>query len=777
MHRLRDLNTPEHVFELHAPGLQAEFPALRSLDSHPNNLPARLTPLVGRDRELEEIEVLLGKSRLVTLAGAGGVGKTRLACQIGNAMLGAFDDGVWLVELATISDGGMVAQAIAAALGLSESGNGAMLEAVLDYLRDKNLLLLLDNCEHVVAGAARTAQSILQKCPGVTILATSRETLGIPGERAYRTPSLAVPSVENARGITAAQALAYGAVGLFVERAVSADGGFALTDGNAAVVCEICRRLDGIALAIELAAARVRVLSVNDLAQRLDERFRILSGGSRTALPRQQTMRATIDWSYDLLRSQERTFFRWLAVFADSFSLERVESVASDAGGEFDALDLLASLVEKSLVQIDPGTDETRYRLLESTEQYAREKLIENGELETASRAHARAYLSFAQQLEARLETLPDPAWLALAEPEWENWRAALAWSLASGSDVQTGQELVVALRAVWIRIARAALEGRRWVQAALDAVDARTPLELAGRLEMANVYVSAVVGPIDDVLQAAERALASFEQAGDALGVAEAQRFVGQALTRKGEHARGEAFLHAALTTFREHSKESLTGHALLALGTSRYMDGDVAGARPFFDEALTAFRGIGSERSVAMVAAHRAEAEFQGGDAEAAVRFTLEALAADRALREHLSIAIDLCNIAAYLVHLGRFGEARAYAREALDIAYERDFDVPVAWAIQHLAAAAVLETRQDGADTTAIRERAARLCGFTDAHLEALENEREHTERQERDALEEALGEALGVDTYAALVAEGRTWSDARAVSEAQQWREPT
>jgi len=378
-HRLKDLIEPEHVWQLIAPDLCETFPPLRSLRSLPNNLPRQLTPLVGREDVLAEIEPFVREHPLVTLVGTGGVGKTRVALQVGANLLDGSGDGVWFVELAPLTDSELVAGTIAAALGVREQQQRSILETLLHYLKPLRLLLVLDNCEHVIQEAAKVAAAILQGAPDVRILATSREPLRITGEHAFRMPSLAVP-IEGDM-VSADEALKYGAVALFTLRASEADSKFRLTDDSVPVVIEICQRLDGIAFAVELAAARVKVLGPRRLASRLDERFRVLTGGSRTALPRQQTMRALIDWSHDLLSEQEQKLFRRVAIFVGGWMLEAAEAVCADETLELlDVVDLMGSLVEKSLVVADADEGEARYRFLESTRAFALEKLAGSGE-------------------------------------------------------------------------------------------------------------------------------------------------------------------------------------------------------------------------------------------------------------------------------------------------------------------------------------------------------------------------------------------------------------
>jgi predicted ATPase/class 3 adenylate cyclase len=374
--QLKDLASPEHVWQLDITGLPSEFPPLRSLDALPNNLPLQRTSFVGREQDVSEVKALLDRHRLLTLVGSGGVGKTRLAIQLGADLLDRYPDGAWFVDLAPIGDPELVASVAAQTLGMSQRQGQRVDEALPQWLKRKKLLLIFDNCEHVLETVAALADGILSTAKDVRIVATSRQPLEISGETVHRLPSLAVPP--DAAGLTADEALRYGAIALFVDRANGVDTRFALSDDTAPVVAEICRRLDGIALAIELAAARVKVLSIPNLAQRLNDRFKLLTGGSRDALPRQKTLHALIDWSYDLLEPQEQLLFARLGVFAGGFGLEAATQICG-VDCHIDILDLLASLTDKSLVVADTSGEHERYSLLESTRAYALEKLTAAG--------------------------------------------------------------------------------------------------------------------------------------------------------------------------------------------------------------------------------------------------------------------------------------------------------------------------------------------------------------------------------------------------------------
>lgn len=431
-HRLKDLQRPERVFQLDVAGLPNEFPPLQSIDAFPNNLPVQLTSFVGRSAELKEVEQLLATPHLLTLTGPGGTGKTRLALQLAAEVLGNFPDGVWLVELAPLADPSLVPQSVAGVLGVSQFGGRPVLEALNEFLRSKQLLLVLDNCEHLIEDCAMLASRLLRAAPALKIVATSREPLGIAGETIYRVPSLDLPDSPE---LSAAQLAEYGAIQLFVERATAARPNFQMTEGNAASIAQICARLDGIPLAIELAAARVKALSPEQIASRLDDRFRLLTGGSRTALPRQQTLRALIDWSYELLSEPERVLLRRLAVFVGGWTLEAAEQVCADRDRSIslsssEVLDLLARLVDRSLVTADETDErETRYRFLETIRQYARDKLLEAGEAELVRDRQMRYFERFTAECAPRLVGASAPLVTMRLQAEEGNILAVMTWA------------------------------------------------------------------------------------------------------------------------------------------------------------------------------------------------------------------------------------------------------------------------------------------------------------------------------------------------------------
>jgi predicted ATPase len=733
----------------------------------PNNLPRQLTPLIGRDDVLAEVEQLIDDHALVTLVGTGGIGKTRIALQVGANVLDATPDGVWFVDLAPIGNTSQVASTIAAALGLREQPQVPLLETLLRYLKPRRVLLVLDNCEHVIEEVAKLADTILRGSPEVRLLATSREALRIGGEYVYRMPSLPFPLHSDT--LAAEQALSYGAVALFAQRAAASDAKFELTDDSAPIVAEICRRLDGIALAIELAAARVKVLAPRHLARKLDERFRVLTGGSRAALPRQQTMRALIDWSYDLLSAMERKLFRLLAIFAGGFTLEMAAAVCADdepsedAVESWEVLDLLSSLVDKSLVHADQTEGGVRYRLLESMRQYGCERLAEAGEEAVVAQAHAVAFLALGEELHSSFETTPERVWLARAEPELENFRAALTWAFAAHGDVMLGQRLTAALRPVWTRFAAA--EGQRRIQGARNQ-SPEMPPSIEAALDLAEAAIATALSQPKRAREQAERALALYSELGDRMRVAQARHLLGRALVNLNEADEGGAVLSVALSEARATGLHSVIADVLQSLAVARGRVGDVAGARPLFAEALAMFRSIGAERVCSHIAGNLAEAEFQEGNTVEALQLENEALSIYRKFNHKLGAAISLCDIAAYLIALGRYEDARASARDGLVAARDAQWDVGVAWGLQHLAAIAALPP---AGDARGDRLRAARLVGYVDGRLDAMEVLRQYTEQQEQDKVLSALRASFGESQLSELMAEGATWTEDRSVAE--------
>jgi predicted ATPase/transcriptional regulator with XRE-family HTH domain len=719
-----------------------------------HNLPRQLTSFVGRRQEVGQIAHLLREHRLVTVVGAGGVGKTRVAVQLGRDSLPEYRDGVWLVDLAPLSDQDLVASAVMTSLQLP-SAAGSALAAVVAYLRPRRLVLILDNCEHVLERARDLGEAIGQSCPDVRVLATSREALGVPGERAYHLPSLAG---------TAARAL-------FAERGAVVDGSFAIDDDNAADVAEICRRLDGIPLAIELAAARLNVLAPGQIAARLDERFRLLTGGDPRALPRHQTMTALIGWSYDLLSPREQRFFESFSVFAGSCSLDTATAVCAEGvEDELDVLDLVASLVTKSLLVAELAGREQRYRLLESSRQFAREKLTARGDWEVVARRHALAYVEVAQRLDRAAETMPDEVWLAQASVELENCRAALEWALGTRRDVVLGQRLATARKVMWRGFSL--VEGRRWVRAALDSIDDLTPPALVAALEHAAADGAQQFGERKVALAAAERTLVRYRALGDELGCAQAQSLAGASLVLLGRADEAEPLLQEALEVARSLGERRLAANVLQVVGWARSAGGDFAAARVALTEASELANALGAEFLAVSVAASLAENEYDAGDPDTALRLSVDVLATLRALNASPTapgVAATLTNMATYLVSAGRYDEARVHATEALELARGLRLVGLISLSLRHLVIVAILEPRSGTQPASPDYPTAARLFGYLDARLNSVAPE-EYGLRREYDRAREVLRTKLGSRDLALLAAAGASMTEDEALARA-------
>lgn len=484
-HRLKDLQQPEHVFQVVDPRLPEDFPPLRSLQAFAHNLPVQLTSFVGREREITEVLALLATNRILTLTGAGGCGKTRLALQTAASIVERYGDGVWLVELAALADPGLLLNTVAAALGVREEPGRSFRETLLDHLRPRSLLLVLDNCEHLLAACADLVVGLLRHCPDLSLIATSREGLGVPGETTFRVPSLSVPDLQQLPPVELLTE--YEAIGLFADRAAAALPEFRVTETNARALVQVCHRLDGIPLAIELAAARVRALPVEQIAERLDDRFHLLTGGSLTALPRQQTLRALIDWSYILLSEQEQTALRCISIFAGGWTLEAAEAVCAEESIEkWRVLDLLIALVQKSLVSFEEQEGRGRYRLLETVRQYGRERLAESGQDAPVRRRHRDYFLMLAETIEPHLQGAQQGEWCARLESEHDNVRIALDYSAMEPGGRESGLRLAAALCRFWI-IRGYLTEGRQWLATLLDTGTRTSPWWRAKALTVAG--------------------------------------------------------------------------------------------------------------------------------------------------------------------------------------------------------------------------------------------------------------------------------------------------
>ncbi|MGE5249386.1 MAG: adenylate/guanylate cyclase domain-containing protein, partial [Bacteroidota bacterium] len=668
-HRLRDLVRPEHVFQLGHPSLEAEFPPLPSLDAFPNNLPVQLTSFVGREHELVEARDRLASARLLTLIGPGGTGKTRLSLQLAAEVLPEYPDGVWLVELAPLSDPGLIVETIASIFHVRRQMEMPVEENLLNYLRAKQLLLIVDNCEHMVEACARLADLFLRTSPTMKILASSREALGIAGEAVFRVPSLSLPNLPD---VTPEALVEAESAQLFLERARAVDPHFSLVHHNASAVAQICSRLDGIPLAIELAAARAGVFSAEQIAARLDNRFNLLTGGSRTALPRQQTLRAMIDWSHETLSEGERALFRRLSVFGGGWTFEAAEALCTD----LDVLDLLAQLVNKSLVLAEDQAGSKRYRFLETMRQYARDKLLEAGEAAQVRDLHMAYYLGLAELAGPKMDSDELLQWIPVLEAEYDNFRVAFEWSL--NHDLEASLRFVASLSSFWLRRGHGA-EGLQWGidaiarcenlpvpenedaarqqkvrrAAALRAITFMyygqgdfVGAEKAGEacialarqvgdqrtLAFGLAFVAssrAMNGDVTAALAYAEEAIRILQTLEDKLGLSMALGLMAQILSVvKGDYKAAEVLEEQSIELLKSSSATWGELMGLFAAGRGAMFRGDYATARARFAICLPLFRQMGDPHRICMVEselAHMNRYERRYDEAESAYRQTI--------------------------------------------------------------------------------------------------------------------------------------------------------
>jgi non-specific serine/threonine protein kinase len=626
----------------------------------PHNLPLQLTSFVGREREIAEVERLLGTTRLLTLTGAGGSGKTRLASEVAARVWGDYTDGVWLVELAALADPALVPQAVATALGVREAPGRTFTEALVAYLRPRCLLLILDNCEHLVAACAQLAEALLRAVPGLRILATSREALGNSGETAWWVPSLRIPEAELQPRYTpdakldagTSELLAHEAVRLFVERATTARTDFHLTDRNAPAVAEICRRLDGIPLAIELAAARVRVFSVAQIAARLDDRFRLLTGGRRTALPRHQTLRATVDWSYNLLAAPEQALLRRLSVFAGGWTFEAVEAVGAGEGiARYAVLDLLTSLVDKSIAIAEEQRGAVRYRLLETIRQYARDKLREADEAERTQGCHLDYFLRLAEAAEPELRGPSQLAWLDRLEADHDNLRAALEWGLVTDGEAA----LRVSGALAWFWWVRSYVdEGRRWLARALEAAPGPPAARL--RALYGEGWLAHIQRDAPTARRRFEESLAIARELGDRWAEAWVLHHLGRVAYFANDAATARARGEESLAAAEASGDDGLIAWALHLLGLAAHIAADYAAAQAYYDRSLQIRQRLGYQEGISILHHLLGIAAFREGDLVQAHARYREALAINRDLGSPWHVLVLLADFSSLAAAQGQ-------------------------------------------------------------------------------------------------------------------------
>jgi predicted ATPase/class 3 adenylate cyclase len=668
-HRLKDLPRPERIFQLDIPGLPAEFPALKSLNLRRNNLPLRLTTFVGRGAELAELKSLLAHERLLTLAGPGGMGKTSLAIQLGADVMAAYSQGVWLTELAALSDPNLVAPTVLTVFGLREQPGRSPTATLIDYLHTREVLLILDNCEHLLEPSAQLAEALLQDCPHLRIVATSRQGLGVAGEMVWRVPSLTVPDPKRLLplDVTAESA----AVVLFTDRAAAANPSFTLTEKSAPLVVQICGALDGIPLAIELAAARLKMLSIEQLAVRLKDRFRVLTGGSRTALPRQQTLRAAIDWSFELLAEPERALLRRLSIFAGGFRLEAAEAICAwDPLTADDVLDLLDALAAKSLLVVEEARDVPRYHLLETIRQYAAERVTAAAEDKPLQTRHREWFLDVARRGEQELHGPDQLPWFERLELELENLRAGFECCLAGGAPGQA-LEFAAALGLFW-RARGRFNEGRDWLDRALRAVGgARTALR--ARALAWHGLLTSYQGAYADGIVRQEESLAIYEELDDDWGKAFALQNLAAALHAQDDYERASRLHEQSLALFRKTGDKPWIGFALTHLGFGALARGDYAEAMAMLEEALALAREAQDTRQIGIALQLMGEVELAQEHYAPASSLLEESLTLVRQAKDKVDVASTLRLLGIVARCQGDLERATALQQESLELARE--------------------------------------------------------------------------------------------------------
>ena len=723
-HRLKDLAQPEHIFQVAAPGLAGGFRALKTMSSLLNNLPSQLTPFVGREDEIHTILGLLRSphKRLVTLTGAGGSGKTRLSLEVGAELLNEFEHGVWFVELAPLADPALVLQSIAAKFGVHEKSGDTLNRLLIEYLNPRQTLLLVDNCEHLIEPCALILAELLQNCPDLKVLATSREMLGISGEIVWTVPPLSMPEIQPWKNTASAQDALHSyqqseAVRLFVTRAAANSPDFQLSAENGVWIAETCRRLDGMPLAIELAAARVRSLSVQQIAQKLDDRFHLLTGGSRMAPLRQQTLEYTIDWSYALLSLPEQKVLQKLAVFAGSANLDAVEFVCTGDGvDQREVMDIVSQLVNKSLVIAIQRSGEMRYSQLETIRQYASQKSQDSEVFETARDRYLAYYAQWIEIIESNRQEGDYVSWLARYETENDNLRGALGWSLTSEDRLELGLRLATCFG--WFLHARGDFsEGRAQIIAVLNktkpgdrSIKRAKLLQLAGALAFLQTDYPAT-------RLFSEECISIYRELGaeGRRGLASELLNLGDMSRQVGDYERSFSLLDEGLHLMQELNDP----HGLIAaywqLGYYEVSRGNYQQAEPYFSEALLLSREKGDGFSLDVILSGLAECALRQGNYDRAAVFEEESLLIRKAGDVKWGIAISLANFAWIAINQGDLEKAGTLLLESLALRREIEERGGMAWCLEKLAKIDILYgQRKPGPHALDYYRHAAQLYG---------------------------------------------------------------
>ncbi len=745
-HRLKDLSRPEQIFQLEAAGLAADFPPLRSLDNPRlrNNLPVQVSSFVGRDAELAQVRRLVADSRLVTLTGSGGAGKTRLGLQVAAALPDEFGDGVWFADLAPLQDPDLVAVTVANVLDVQEEPGRPVVNTLVEAVGQGHLLVLLDNCEHVLGACAELADALLRRCPNLVLLATSREPLAVDGEYVHRVPPMATPGEgDDAEAIRASEAVL-----LFVDRAGRHGVRLGWDERTATVVGRVCRRLDGVPLAIELAAARLRAMSVTELDARLDQRLSLLTGGSRAALPRHQTLRAMVDWSWELLDGAEQAMLARLSVFAGGFDLAAAEAVAAGELATAKVVGYLGALVDKNLVQFDnTGAVLVRYRLLETIRQYAADQLQAQGAgaTDTARIAHRDHYLELAETAAPQLVASDQAQWLDRLDAELGNLRAAIALSLTQ-TDPAPGLRLAASLRVFWKTRGHAA-EGADVLQALLAAPAAQEKTLTRARALTAAARLLEQAGAAEEYC---EEALDIARAAGDDYLTADLLQVRAFILLRQGQQDAALPLIELGLDLACRLGEPHLVARLLSIRSHALNVRKDRAGAARDAAESLRLFRQAGDRLQVGAMLGNLGNTELSMGDLDSARSHLVESLDLLRALNDRHGMAYETFNLGLAEYLGGSTEAAESLFAESFDLARHARMRAQAAYALIGLAMAGF----------RAGPGRCARLHGAADQALAGLGHALEPLEGWLAGIDRQRLRATMGTEAYEAEYAAGRT-----------------
>jgi predicted ATPase/class 3 adenylate cyclase len=639
--RLKDLIKPLKLFQIISKGLREEFPPLNTLDARPNNLPVQLTRFIGREKEMRDIKDLLSNSRLLTLLGPGGTGKTRLTLQTGADMIDEFANGVWLVELASVSDPVYVEAEIASVFSLNSDGKKELIDIIRDFMREKELLIILDNCEHLIAECAKVSEQLLQFCSKLKILTSSREPLHISGEATYRIPSLSLP--DSNKNYTNEELSQYESVQLFIDRALSVNPDFKVTNQNAPALAQLCHDIDGIPLAIELAAARIRVLSVEKILERLSDRFRLLTGGKRTTLPRHQTLRALIDWSYDLLSDYEKLLLQRLSVFCGGWTLEAAEFVCQgEPLDEFEILDLLSNLLDKSLVKASETHTDLRYNMLETIHKYAEEKLSDEEKF-ILRRKMSEYYYRFIEDSEIKLTGSEQREWLNRINSDYENIREVIRWTMDNEPEYMLS--VAVALGKYW-ELRSYFSEGLGFLIKGLEKSETADNLLKARVYYWSGFYLS-FLAKYSESKKYFEDSLLLFIGENNKEGEAKTIMGLASIALFEGNYEKMESMTKESLALSKELNNKSLIASNLRALAVGQMQQSKHEESRKNYEESLSIFRELEDQVQLAKIIGNLGALEYLSGNYDKAIELMEESLNLRYELGDRHGIALSLSNL----------------------------------------------------------------------------------------------------------------------------------